>query len=91
MARPVLITPKPEQSHGPESPHGQDRVTMEVRLSSSLSLGMDVAKAQLEIACRPTNAQWTTSHTAGGIRRLVQRLSRLRPALIVRKPPVAWS
>jgi transposase len=52
-------------------------------MSSSIYVGMDVAKAQLDIACHPTKAQWTVSHTAGGIGQLVRRLSRLRPTLIV--------
>ena len=52
-------------------------------MSSSLYIGIDVAKAQLDIASRPSNARWRVPHTAGGIGRLVRRLSRLRPALIV--------
>jgi transposase len=52
-------------------------------MSSSIYVGIDVAKAQLDIACHPTKAQWTVSHTAGGIGQLVRRLSRLRPTLIV--------
>lgn len=49
----------------------------------SIYVGIDVAKARLDSACRPTHAQWTVLHTAGGIGRLVRRLSRLRPTLIV--------
>lgn len=52
-------------------------------MSSSLYIGIDVAKAQLDVACRPTDARWTVPHTAGGIARLVRRLGRLRPTLIV--------
>jgi transposase len=52
-------------------------------MSSSVYVGIDVAKAKLDIACRPTNARWTVPHTAGGMGRLVRRLSRLRPTLIV--------
>src|SRR5438105_4759449 len=83
MARPVLFTPKPEQSHGLGSPHGARSGHHGGSMSSSLYVGIDVAKAQLDIACRPTNARWTVPHTAGGIGRLVRRLSRLRPTLIV--------
>ena len=52
-------------------------------MSSSLYIGIDVAKAQLDVACRPTDARWTIPHTTGGIARLVRRLGRLRPTLIV--------
>jgi transposase len=46
-------------------------------------MGVDVAKAQVDIACRPTDARWTVPHTAGGVAQLVRRLGRVRPALIV--------
>jgi transposase len=52
-------------------------------MSSSLYIGIDVAKAQLDVACRPTGRRWTVLHTAGGIAQLVRRLGRLRPTLIV--------
>src|SRR5687768_15991715 len=83
MAHPVLFTPKPEQSHGLASPYGARSGHHGGSMSSSIYVGIDVAKAQLDIACHPTKAQWTVSHTAGGIGQLVRRLSRLRPTLIV--------
>jgi transposase len=52
-------------------------------MSMSLYVGIDVAKAQLDVACRPTSARWTVPHTTGGIDRLVRRLCRLRPTLVV--------
>lgn len=52
-------------------------------MSSSVYVGIDVAKAQLDICCRPNNVRWTVPHTAGGIGRLVRRLHRLHPTLIV--------
>ena len=52
-------------------------------MAESLYIGIDVAKAQLDVACRPTSARWTVPYTASGIGRLVRRLGRLRPALIV--------
>lgn len=52
-------------------------------MSSSVYVGIDVAKEQLDVACRPTDARWTMPHTAGGIARLVRRLGRLHPTLVV--------
>lgn len=52
-------------------------------MSESLYIGIDVAQAQLDIACRPTSARWTVPYTTSGIGRLVRRLRCLRPALIV--------
>lgn len=52
-------------------------------MSGSLYIGVDVAKAELEVACRPTSARWTVPHTTSGIGRLVRRLRRLQPTLVV--------
>ena len=52
-------------------------------MAESLYIGIDVAKAQLDVACRPTTARWTVPHTISGMGRLIQRLRRLRPTLVV--------
>ena len=52
-------------------------------MSESLYIGIAVAKAQLDVACRPTSARWTVPHTPRGLGRLVRRLRRVRPTLIV--------
>lgn len=83
MAHPVLPHLNPNSRTGLEARMMQGRVSMEGPMSSSFYIGIDVANAQLAVACRPTDAQWTVPHTAGGIGRLVRRLSRLRPTLIV--------
>jgi transposase len=46
-------------------------------------IGIDVAKAELEVAVRPSGARWTAANEAGGIRELVARLTTLGPELIV--------
>lgn len=46
-------------------------------------IGIDVAKAQLDIAVRPTDAQWTSPHDEAGISALVARLQALQPTLVV--------
>lgn len=46
-------------------------------------VGIDVAKATLAIAVRPTGESWSTSHDATGMDALVPRLDALAPPLIV--------
>jgi transposase len=51
--------------------------------TSSLYIGIDVAKAQLDIAVRPSGEQWTATNDEAGISTLVARLHALRPTLVV--------
>lgn len=46
-------------------------------------IGIDVAKAQLDIAIRPTGASWSVANDENGIAGLVQRLQVEAPQLIV--------
>ena len=46
-------------------------------------IGIDVAKAQLDIALRPSGERWAVSNDAGGVATLVERLQALTPTLIV--------
>jgi transposase len=46
-------------------------------------VGIDVAKAQLDIAWRPCGERWAVPHDAGGVVTLVERLQALHPTLIV--------
>jgi len=46
-------------------------------------VGIDVAKAQLDIAVRPSGERWTVPNAAGGVVPLVERLQPLHPTLIV--------
>lgn len=48
-----------------------------------LFVGIDVAKARLDIAVRPTGEQWTSPNDADGISALVARLQALAPTLVV--------
>jgi transposase len=50
---------------------------------SQLFVGIDVAKAHLDIAVRPTGERWTVTNDEAGITTLVTRLRRPAPALIV--------
>lgn len=49
----------------------------------ALYVGIDVAKAQLDVAVRPTNDRWAIPHHAAGIRQLVARLQALAPIIVV--------
>ena len=46
-------------------------------------VGIDVAKAQLDIALRPTGERWTVPHDPHGCVTLVERLQTVHPTLIV--------
>ena len=48
-----------------------------------LFVGIDVAKATLDIAVRPTAETWSAPHDTPGIDALVLRLEALAPTLIV--------
>ncbi len=49
----------------------------------SVFIGIDVAKARLDVAVRPDGDTWQAANDANGIAALVARLDHLRPALIV--------
>ena len=46
-------------------------------------VGIDVAKAQLDIALRPSGERWAVPNDVSGVTMLVDRLQALHPALIV--------
>ena len=51
--------------------------------SSSIFIGIDVSKAQLDIRVRPTGMRETFSNDKAGIKALVERVSGFKPTLIV--------
>ena len=46
-------------------------------------IGIDVAKAKLDLAVRPTGQEWQSPNTPEGIAQVVQRLQALAPTLVV--------
>jgi transposase len=46
-------------------------------------VGIDVAKAQLDIALRPSGERWAVANEASGVATLVDRVQTLHPTLIV--------
>ncbi len=49
----------------------------------SVFIGIDVAKAHLDVAVRPDGDTWQTTNDASGIAALVARLDHLQPTLVV--------
>jgi transposase len=52
-------------------------------MPSQISVGIDVAQAQLDIALRPTGERWALTNDDAGIAVLVPRLQAIAPQLIV--------
>ena len=46
-------------------------------------VGIDVAKAGMDVAVRPTDERWAISNDEAGIRQLVSRLKTLEPAIVL--------
>lgn len=46
-----------------------------------LYIGIDVAKAQLDLAARPTCQEWHSPNTPEGIAQVVEQLQNLAPTL----------
>ena len=51
--------------------------------STPIFVGIDIAKADFVVACRPTGTSWTALNAAAGIAATVDRLRALAPSLIV--------
>ena len=51
---------------------------------SQIFVGIDVAKAQLDIALRPTSERWAVPNDEPGIATLVSRLQAVQPTLVPR-------
>ena len=49
----------------------------------AIYVGIDVAKAQVDVAVRPTDDRWEVSHHEAGIRQLVSQLKVLEPAMVL--------
>src|SRR2546427_2656185 len=66
---------------------GQDEGTparREVAMNETpVFVGIDVAKATLEVAVRPSGAQWASANEEAGIQTLLGQLRALTPALVV--------
>lgn len=54
--------------------------------NSSVSIGIDVSKAVLDIGVLPSGETWSTANKNGDIASLVKKLCKLRPKIIVVEP-----
>ena len=52
-------------------------------------VGIDVAKAKVDVAVRPTSQRWVVSYDETGVAELVSQLEGLGPTLVLWVPP--WS
>ncbi len=52
-------------------------------MTKTLYIGIDVCKAHLDVAAKPTGQQWQFANDAQGIKELVKQIARLKPALVV--------
>jgi transposase len=51
--------------------------------NEAVVVGIDVAKARLDVAVRPSGEQWVATPDEAGLAALVARLAALQPALVV--------
>ena len=58
--------------------------------STPVTIGIDVAKAHLDVAVRPTGEAWQVPNDEVGISQLLERLQALRPELIVLEASGGW-
>jgi transposase len=77
--------PDPEQLPGPTEPVShKDGGDGEDRLMDAMDtfVGIDVAKAHLDVAVRPTGESWRVPNDEPGVARLVEQLGGMRPTLV---------
>jgi transposase len=58
--------------------------------SSPVTIGIDVAKAHLDVAVRPSGDQWQVANTEEGIAGLLGRRTPLAPSLVVLEASGGW-
>ena len=56
---------------------------MSEQAQTSISVGIDVSRASLDVAVHPTRDQWQVSNDPSGISQLVEQLTQLEPERIV--------
>lgn len=84
MGRRGLDSQSPNRCPAPQRPYRARPGQPGVRLSQpQLCVGLDVAKAPLDIAVRPTGDRWTGTHAAAGMAALVAHFQAVPPTLMV--------
>ncbi len=59
-------------------------------MDAAVFVGIDVSKAQLDIALRPVGTTFSVAHDDAGMATLIERLRRPVPTLIVLEATAAW-
>lgn len=59
-------------------------------MNSPCFVGIDVAKEQLDIACRPGSTRWSVPNDSDGLATCITRLRQLQPTLIVCEATGGW-
>src|SRR5262252_7765954 len=77
------ISPNSRSGRGARARIAQGRAGGRVMTSAGIFVGIDVAKAQLDIAIRPSGEYFTAPHDEPGVSGVVQRLGALQPTLVV--------
>ena len=84
-SHPILI--EPEQLPGPIAPASCKEgptFTQEVPMEGEPRfVGIDVSKAQVDVAVRPTGQRWVVSYDETGIKELVSQMVDLGPAMVL--------
>ena len=84
-SHPILI--EPEQLPGPIEPvscKDGPALSQEVQMEGEPRyVGIDVSKAQVDVAVRPTGQRWVVSYDETGIKELVSQMVGLGPALVL--------
>src|SRR5690606_31341209 len=66
---------------------GRSEITLKedpmTQAAAGVVVGIDVAKATLDVAVLPSERPWTVANTGPGVRQLVQQLRGRHPALVV--------
>jgi transposase len=58
--------------------------------STPVSIGIDVSKAQLDVAVRPSGECWQSPNDEAGLQQLIERLRGLQPQVIVLEASGGW-
>ena len=87
QGRHALLLNEPEQLRGPLSPYHarlghQGGYKEDVMTSAQMFVGIDVSKAQLDVALRP-EGQFSAPNDEAGWAQVLERLSMVHPRLVV--------
>src|SRR5262249_37519186 len=83
VRRPCFVPTAPRTVTGPRRPYSKDGITGTAMAEPLTFAGIDVSKATLDVAVRPTGEAFRLANDPAGLAALVERLRPLAPALVV--------